>query len=196
MRRLGQASGVEAMSLYHHVGGKAEVLDGVRDLVLVEIEAHLPSQASAREQLTDYARTTRAVLLRHPNVVPMLNESRSYSESSLRMSEIVLSTLREAGYTAQEAFTTIEVLNAYVFGSVAVTTALRQRGAVPEWGADDDYAPLTQFDPAAYPAMMWVYDALKAAKADPQLLLEVIFDDGLTALLDGLDQRIATSSTS
>jgi AcrR family transcriptional regulator len=34
MRRLGAALGVEAMALYHYFRNKAELLDGVLDLVL------------------------------------------------------------------------------------------------------------------------------------------------------------------
>ena len=41
MRKLGEAVGVEAMSLYNHVPGKADLLDGLIDLVFSEIE--LPS---------------------------------------------------------------------------------------------------------------------------------------------------------
>lgn len=195
MRRLGQACGVEAMSLYHHVGGKGDVLDGVRDLVISEIAAHVPPHASAEEQLADYARMMRAVMLRHPNAVPLLSESQSMSEPALRMSELVLTTLRENGYTAQEAFTAIEVINAYVLGSVAITTNVRKQGDLSEWHANDHAQP-AGFDPAAYPAVTWVFSSLSAAKADPQLLLEVIFADGLTALLEGLVQRAATNSTS
>ena len=38
MRRLGQALGVEAMSLYHHVANKADLMNGILDLVTEEIE--------------------------------------------------------------------------------------------------------------------------------------------------------------
>jgi AcrR family transcriptional regulator len=34
MRKLGQALGVEAMSLYNHVASKDEILDGIADRVL------------------------------------------------------------------------------------------------------------------------------------------------------------------
>src|SRR5262252_3453284 len=37
MRRLGQALGVEAMSLYNHIASKQDVLDGLIDLVFGEI---------------------------------------------------------------------------------------------------------------------------------------------------------------
>ena len=41
MRKLGEAVGVEAMSLYNHVANKDDLLDGMVDLVFSEIE--LPS---------------------------------------------------------------------------------------------------------------------------------------------------------
>ena len=38
MRKLGEALGVEAMSLYNHVANKDDLLDGMVDLVFGEIE--------------------------------------------------------------------------------------------------------------------------------------------------------------
>src|SRR5712692_3140206 len=37
MRKLGEAVGVEAMSLYNHIAGKADLLDGMIDVVFSEI---------------------------------------------------------------------------------------------------------------------------------------------------------------
>ena len=38
MRKLGEAVGVEAMSLYNHVANKSELLDGMVDLVFDSLE--------------------------------------------------------------------------------------------------------------------------------------------------------------
>src|SRR5205085_2589537 len=43
MRKLGQALGFEAMSLYNHVTNKDDVLDGILDLVLAETEPPSPA---------------------------------------------------------------------------------------------------------------------------------------------------------
>ena len=43
MRRLGEALGVEAMSLYNHVANKSQLLDGMVDLVFSEIDT--PTEA-------------------------------------------------------------------------------------------------------------------------------------------------------
>ena len=47
MRKLGEALGVEAMSLYNHVANKDDLLDGMIDLVFSEID--LPSRRSRLE---------------------------------------------------------------------------------------------------------------------------------------------------
>ena len=43
MRKLGQALGYEAMSLYNHVANKDDLLDGILDLVLAEMEPPDPA---------------------------------------------------------------------------------------------------------------------------------------------------------
>src|SRR2546423_1487625 len=48
MRKLGEALGFEAMSLYNHVANKDDVLDGILDLVLAESEPHAPEGDRAR----------------------------------------------------------------------------------------------------------------------------------------------------
>ncbi len=44
MRKLGEALGVEAMSLYNHVASKDRLLDGMVDLVFSQIDLH-PEQS-------------------------------------------------------------------------------------------------------------------------------------------------------
>src|SRR3954454_15837938 len=64
MRRLGQALGVEAMSLYNHVANKDELLDDMVDVVFSEIG--LPSGAADwRTAMRQRAVSTRQVLSHH-----------------------------------------------------------------------------------------------------------------------------------
>ncbi len=65
MRELGRLLGVEAMSLYNHVANKADVLDGMVDLVLGEVK--LPAlDADWREAMRSRAFSARRAFLRHP----------------------------------------------------------------------------------------------------------------------------------
>ena len=57
MRRLARELGVEAASLYHHVSGKDEILDGLVDRVSAEIE--LPSRTDAGGRRFASGRKTR-----------------------------------------------------------------------------------------------------------------------------------------
>src|SRR6266496_2464174 len=74
MRNLAQELGVEAMSLYHHVADKDEVLDGMVDVVVSEINARVaeldapPGGADSAWKTAVRQRilTAREVLLGHP----------------------------------------------------------------------------------------------------------------------------------
>ena len=48
MRRLARELGVEAASLYHHVNGKNQILDGLVDVVAAEIERPSPPRTGGR----------------------------------------------------------------------------------------------------------------------------------------------------
>ena len=64
MRRLGQELGVEAMSLYNHVANKDDLLNGITDLVLREID--LPEAGDWKEALRRHAISAHDVLVSHP----------------------------------------------------------------------------------------------------------------------------------
>src|SRR4051794_13803374 len=64
MRKLGEALGVEAMSLYNHVANKVDLLDGMIDVVFSEIE--LPSGTDWRTAMRRRAISARGGLSPHP----------------------------------------------------------------------------------------------------------------------------------
>src|SRR6185295_9055600 len=75
MRKLGEALGVEAMSLYNHVANKAELLDGMIDQVFAEID--LPTGGSGwRSAMRERAVLARRILARHRWAIGLM-ESRS-----------------------------------------------------------------------------------------------------------------------
>ena len=98
MRRLGQALGVEAMSLYKHVAGKEDILDGISDLVMEEVEVpsrDLPWRAAVRQS----AISTHRALLRHPWASAVLESRRNPGPTRLRYLDAVVSILLDAGFT-------------------------------------------------------------------------------------------------
>ena len=64
MRKLGQELGVEAMSLYNHVENKDDIVDGIIELVLDEIE--VPSgEGDWKTEIRRTAISSHEVFLRH-----------------------------------------------------------------------------------------------------------------------------------
>ena len=76
MRRLGQELGVEAMSLYAHVRGREDLLEGVVDAVVDDLfndpEVQRRDRDSWQNYLARVARSARRSALEHPNVFPLL----------------------------------------------------------------------------------------------------------------------------
>lgn len=115
MRKLAQALGVEAMSLYNHVSNKDEVLDGMADLVVAEIA--VPELGGDwRLALRKRAISAHAVLRRHP-WSPLLIASRvNVGPAMLRYINATLGCLREAGFSYELADRAWNALDSHVYG--------------------------------------------------------------------------------
>ncbi len=118
MRRLGQALGVEAMSLYKHVKNKDAILDGLLERVLAEVE--LPNPAPDWEpQLRRAAQSMHDALARHPwacTLVMAPTSSPNALEARIRYIEALLRTLREAGFTPTQAYYGYHALDSHAVG--------------------------------------------------------------------------------
>src|SRR5438105_4846468 len=115
MRRLGQALGFEAMSLYNHVTNKDDVLDGILDLVLAETEPPAPTgdwDAAVRRS----AISVHQALRRHPWACPLLFSAAHVRPARLRYMDLLLGRLREAGFSAETTYHAYHVLDAHIFG--------------------------------------------------------------------------------
>jgi AcrR family transcriptional regulator len=115
MRRLADELGFEAMSLYRHVKNKDDVLDGILDLVLAEIE----SPAAAGEWDAAIRRSAISVdhvLGRHPWATDLLMSLRGIRPARLAYMNELLGRLREAGFSADTTYTAYHALDAHIFG--------------------------------------------------------------------------------
>ena len=115
MRKLAQALGVEAMSLYNHVSNKDEVLDGIADLVVSEIE--VPEIGGDwRLELRKRAISAHAVLRGHP-WSPLVIASRiNVGPAMLRYINATLGCMREAGFSYELADRAWNALDSHIYG--------------------------------------------------------------------------------
>ncbi len=117
MRRIARELGVEAASLYHHVNGKDQILDGLVDVVAAEIA--LPqSSADWREAVSQRAHNTRSVLRRHPWAVSLMASRTSPGPATLGLLEAGIRCFREGGFSVLLAAHAISTVDSYVHGFV------------------------------------------------------------------------------
>jgi len=115
MRRVGQALGVEAMSLYNHVAGKDALLDGMADLLVGEIETP-PADVEWKEAMRRRAWSGRAAVRRHPWAPALLASRPRVRLTMVAYLDGVTGCLMRAGFSAQVAHTAIHVLDSRVLG--------------------------------------------------------------------------------
>ena len=115
MRRLAQELGVEAMTLYYYVANKDEILNGIVDVVLDEIE--LPSPGSEwKAELRRTAISAYEVLVRHPWAASLVLSSSGISPARLRYMDSILGTLRLAGFSAGMTDHGYHALESHIMG--------------------------------------------------------------------------------
>src|SRR5256714_1330790 len=115
MRKLGQALGFEAMSLYNHVANKDAVLDGIVALVLDETE--LPTESGDWDTaVRSSAVSVYRALRRHPWACSLLMSPSPVRPARLRYMDLLLGRLREAGFSAETTYHAYHVLDAHIYG--------------------------------------------------------------------------------
>lgn len=115
MRTLAQALKVEAMSLYNHVGGKEEILDGLTDLVAGELQVPAAGgdwKAAMRARAT----TAHAVLMKHPWATQLFVSRLNIGPNMLRYVDATITCLRSAGFSWPMADWAWNGLDAYTYG--------------------------------------------------------------------------------
>jgi AcrR family transcriptional regulator len=115
MRRLAQELGVEAMSLYHHVAGKDDILDGMIDIVFSEIELP-PAGTDWKTAMRRRAHSARTALARHPWAISLMESRTAPGPATLRHHDAVIGCLRHAGFSIELTAHAYSVLDSYIYG--------------------------------------------------------------------------------
>jgi AcrR family transcriptional regulator len=126
MRRLADELGVEAMSIYHYISNKDDLLDGISDIVASEIEA--PAARGAwKTAIRGSAISFHDALARHPWACSLMM-SNGAGPARLRYMEALLRRLREADFSPQMTHHAYHALDSHIIGftlwASGYTTAL------------------------------------------------------------------------
>jgi AcrR family transcriptional regulator len=123
-RRLAAGLGVSGPSLYNHFATKDALLDAVVDHVVGEVDLTMWSARAGAGTAADWtlallawARSYRAALVAHPNLVPVLAQGPGRRANALRLADAVFGGLVDAGWPKGDATRIGALMRYFVFGS-------------------------------------------------------------------------------
>ena len=187
MRKLGEAVGVEAMSLYNHVANKDDLLDGMIDLVFAEIG--LPSgDADWKTAMRQRGISAREVLSCHRWAIGLMESRTSPGPANLRHHDAVIGTLRNAGFSIEMAAHAYSALDSYIYGFAMQEPSLPFD--TPQETAEVAQAIMAQLPAGEYPHLteLTIEHVLQ-----PGYDYANEFEYGLDLILDGLDRAFDTT---
>ncbi|MFF3934840.1 TetR/AcrR family transcriptional regulator [Streptomyces phaeofaciens] len=182
MRKLGEAVGVEAMSLYNHVANKEDLLDGMVDLVFGEVELPTPGD-DWRQAMRQRAVSMRQVLSRHRWAIGLMESRSTPGPATLRHHDAVLGCLRQAGFSLTLTAHAVSVLDSYIYGF-----ALQEKTLpfdTPEETAELAESIMSGFGDGEYP---YLAEIATSHVMRPGYSYGDEFAFGLDLILDGLQQ--------
>lgn len=121
-RKLADALGCEAMSIYHYYPSKAHLLDALFDRILAALPPDDPS-ASWRVRLEAAAYAYRRMAHRHPRFMPFVVLHRHNTRAGMAWLERMLSIFRSAGLDTEQVARYFRVVSYYVVGAVIDETS-------------------------------------------------------------------------
>jgi AcrR family transcriptional regulator len=186
MRKLAKELGVEAMSLYHHVANKDDLLDGMIDIVFSEIDPP-SSEGDWKAELRKRAASTRAALLRHRWAVGEMEGRTDHGPSNLRIHDAVLGCLLGAGFSEEMTVHAYSILDAYLYGFALQQTDMSSQ--TPEDFAAEAQRQMVDYADqlAEFPNLVRVVGG-HVAKVGYDYEME--FRYGLDVILDGLERLL------
>lgn len=117
MRRLAAALGVTPMALYNHVADREDLTVGIVDHVLDQLAVPEPT-LGWEVRLTQVFTGLRQLYLRHPNVLPLVQTSRTPTAAQRRPLDVALQALEDAGASRGAALEAWSVLVGLTNGHV------------------------------------------------------------------------------
>lgn len=189
MRKLARALGVEAMSLYYHVANKEEVLDGMVDALVGEINSLVEPIDSSRgwkQAMRDRILTARRHMLQHPWAPGVIESRNTISPETALYFDSLLGLMRAGGFSYDLAHHAMHALGSRALG---FTQELFDPG--DQGGVDDEAMAMMEEMATRLPHLVGMMAEI--SHDDPESTLgwcddQVEFEFGLDLLLDGLDR--------
>jgi len=129
---LARRLGVQTASLYHHVDGRAGVVELLRERVADEMDPGPLDDHPWDVALDRFFRSYRRAFAAHPRVVPLLTTTTIRSPKVIAAYDKMIGLLDEAGVEVDRAMEILTSLENYVIGSALDLAAPEVMWEVPE----------------------------------------------------------------
>jgi len=124
MRKLAQELEVQAASLYSHYKTKDELLADIANEIMADVDVSGFSGGDWRHGLVTWARSYRAALAAHPNLVPVIAVGPGLRDQALQRADAIHGGLVSAGWPPRHA-TMIGASTKYLVVGAAINSFAR-----------------------------------------------------------------------
>ena len=178
MRKLAQALGCEAMSIYHHYASQAHLFEALVERLVGELEIP-PRELQWRQRARAVMGDFRAVGRAHPAFAPFLVTYRMNSPKCLKWLDGVLGVFEDGGFGKERAARLFRAAGYYLMGAILDETAGYTKGASAVTTVEDEQLRRDFPNVAAAGQYFTVTEFDKT------------FDIGLDMLLDEMEREVA-----
>lgn len=185
MRKIGQALGVEAMSLYAHVANKGAILDGMIDHVLGTIDVpavDAPWKAAMRRR----ASSARDAMMRHPWAISLVESRTNLGPAGMRYYDSIIGCMRQSGFSIELAAHAFSAIDSYIYGFVLQQVKMPFETTEELEAIADDVLATLPADEYPHFTEMIVEHVMQ-----PGYDYGDEFEFGLEVLLDGFERLLA-----
>lgn len=188
IRALATELDAKPMSIYYYVENKDALLDALVDAVFEEIDLPDP-EGDWLEQMRRRAHSVRDRLRRHSWAIGLLESRTSPGPATLRHHDLVLATLRRAGFSPAQTAHAYAMIDSYVYGFAIQEAALPFDG--PDSVGEIAEPIMSLMDSGAYPTLV---EMAQDYYMRPGYDFAGEFDYGLDLILNALARSLGPSS--
>ncbi len=174
------------MAIYKHVANKEEILEGMLELVVGQIE--IPEEGDDwRDAIeTPGGLGAREVFSRHSWAIALQEAGTATGSTTMRYRNAILGNLRSAGFPMEYVAHAFSLLDSYVYGQVIQEISLSFDTSEEATEAARSTLEQTTMDDYPHLAAMYEHAVTYDYSFDGE------FEFGLDLILDGLEQHHAT----
>lgn len=136
---LAKKLSVSPSSIYHHVQGRPEIINGIRSVIGSDALASgdfFTAGPAWQDRAAEWARSYRSSLGQHAKSIPLLVGEAVTDHATLEIYEHLAALFVEQGFSAKDVVVAVTVLDSFMLGS-----ALDMASPESAWLADPDAQP-------------------------------------------------------